>query len=76
MTFSSPQVKKGVVTKGGRFRPDRTSLRTSSGPVLLHRSSVNRFEYCLENVFSLFIHLNYCMGAHASLHVHFFFFFF
>ncbi|TNM98217.1 hypothetical protein fugu_014463 [Takifugu bimaculatus] len=36
------QVKKGVVTKGGRFRPDRTSLRTFSGPVQLHRSSVNR----------------------------------
>eukprot|EP00066_Takifugu_rubripes_P025167 XP_011614433.1 PREDICTED: putative ATP-dependent RNA helicase DHX30 [Takifugu rubripes] len=36
------QVKKGVVTKGGRFRPGRTSLRTFSGPVQLHRSSVNR----------------------------------
>lgn len=45
----SPQVKKGVVTKGGRFRPDRTSLRTASGPVLLHRCSVNRFEYFLNN---------------------------
>uniref|UniRef100_A0A3Q3X9C8 RNA helicase n=1 Tax=Mola mola TaxID=94237 RepID=A0A3Q3X9C8_MOLML len=37
------QVKKGVVTKGGRFRPNCVSLRTFSGPVLLHRSSVNRF---------------------------------
>ncbi|XP_069013571.1 ATP-dependent RNA helicase DHX30 [Embiotoca jacksoni] len=36
------QVKKGVVTKGGRFRPNNMSLRTVSGPVLLHRSSVNR----------------------------------
>ncbi|XP_015812278.3 ATP-dependent RNA helicase DHX30 isoform X2 [Nothobranchius furzeri] len=36
------QVKKGVVTKGGRFRPNSTSFRTISGPVLLHRSSVNR----------------------------------
>ncbi|XP_041659950.1 ATP-dependent RNA helicase DHX30 [Cheilinus undulatus] len=35
------QVKKGVVTKG-RFRPDSISLCTFSGPVLLHRSSVNR----------------------------------
>ncbi|CAJ1072389.1 ATP-dependent RNA helicase DHX30 isoform X1 [Xyrichtys novacula] len=35
------QVKKGVVTKG-RFRPHNISLRTASGPVLLHRSSVNR----------------------------------
>ncbi|XP_074544347.1 ATP-dependent RNA helicase DHX30 [Halichoeres trimaculatus] len=35
------QVKKGVVTKG-RFRPDSISFRTFSGPVLLHRSSVNR----------------------------------
>lgn len=38
-----PKVKKGVVTKGGRFRPNCVSLRTFSGPVLLHRSSVNRF---------------------------------
>ncbi|XP_022062811.1 ATP-dependent RNA helicase DHX30 [Acanthochromis polyacanthus] len=36
------QVKKGVVTKGGRFRPNNMSFRTLSGPVLLHRSSVNR----------------------------------
>uniref|UniRef100_A0A3P9HNX1 ATP-dependent RNA helicase DHX30 n=1 Tax=Oryzias latipes TaxID=8090 RepID=A0A3P9HNX1_ORYLA len=36
------QVKKGVVTKGGRFRPNNLSFRTLSGPVLLHRSSVNR----------------------------------
>ncbi|XP_060900797.1 ATP-dependent RNA helicase DHX30 [Labrus mixtus] len=35
------QVKKGVVNKG-RFRPDGISLRTFSGPVVLHRSSVNR----------------------------------
>ncbi|XP_066538093.1 ATP-dependent RNA helicase DHX30 isoform X2 [Hoplias malabaricus] len=38
------QVKKGTVTKGGRFRPDNLSYRTQSGPVLLHRSSVNRGE--------------------------------
>uniref|UniRef100_A0A3P8S1Q8 ATP-dependent RNA helicase DHX30 n=1 Tax=Amphiprion percula TaxID=161767 RepID=A0A3P8S1Q8_AMPPE len=36
------QVKKGVVTKGGRFRPNNLSFRTLSGSVLLHRSSVNR----------------------------------
>ncbi|XP_044076509.1 ATP-dependent RNA helicase DHX30 isoform X2 [Siniperca chuatsi] len=36
------QVKKGVVTKGGRFRPNSVTFRTFSGPVLLHRSSVNR----------------------------------
>ncbi|KAM3604387.1 uncharacterized protein V6R79_010386 [Siganus canaliculatus] len=36
------QVKKGIVTKGGRFRPNSISFRTASGPVLLHRSSVNR----------------------------------
>ncbi|XP_016525140.1 putative ATP-dependent RNA helicase DHX30 [Poecilia formosa] len=36
------QVKKGIVTKGGRFRPNNLALRSLSGPVLLHRSSVNR----------------------------------
>nr|XP_057923229.1 ATP-dependent RNA helicase DHX30 [Doryrhamphus excisus] len=36
------QVKKGIVTKGGRFRPNRLAFRTLSGSVLLHRSSVNR----------------------------------
>ncbi|XP_052465203.1 ATP-dependent RNA helicase DHX30 [Carassius gibelio] len=36
------QVKRGTVTKGGRFRPESVSYRTESGPVLLHRSSVNR----------------------------------
>ncbi|XP_035489610.1 ATP-dependent RNA helicase DHX30 [Scophthalmus maximus] len=36
------QVKKGVVTKGGRFRPKGVAFRTLTGPVLLHRSSVNR----------------------------------
>ncbi|XP_071346753.1 ATP-dependent RNA helicase DHX30 [Trachinotus anak] len=36
------QVKKGGVTKGGRFRPNDVFFRTLSGPVLLHRSSVNR----------------------------------
>lgn len=36
------QVKRGTVTKGGRFRPENLSYRTESGPVLLHRSSVNR----------------------------------
>ncbi|XP_043085634.1 ATP-dependent RNA helicase DHX30 isoform X2 [Puntigrus tetrazona] len=36
------QVKKGTVTKSGRFRPENLSYRTQSGPVLLHRSSVNR----------------------------------
>ncbi|KAM4605323.1 ATP-dependent RNA helicase DHX30 [Polymixia lowei] len=35
------QVKKGMVTKG-RFRPSSLGYRTHSGPVLLHRSSVNR----------------------------------
>ncbi|XP_057189902.1 ATP-dependent RNA helicase DHX30 [Triplophysa rosa] len=38
------QVKRGTVTKGGRFRPENLSFRTQSGPVLLHRSSVNRGE--------------------------------
>ncbi|XP_029380368.1 ATP-dependent RNA helicase DHX30 isoform X1 [Echeneis naucrates] len=36
------QVKKGVVTKAGRFRPNSVLFRTLTGPVLLHRSSVNR----------------------------------
>uniref|UniRef100_A0A8C1M7Q3 RNA helicase n=1 Tax=Cyprinus carpio TaxID=7962 RepID=A0A8C1M7Q3_CYPCA len=36
------QVKRGTVTKSGRFRPENLSYRTESGPVLLHRSSVNR----------------------------------
>ncbi|XP_067218284.1 ATP-dependent RNA helicase DHX30 [Chanodichthys erythropterus] len=36
------QVKRGTVTKGGRFRPENLSYRTESTPVLLHRSSVNR----------------------------------
>ncbi|XP_061776526.1 ATP-dependent RNA helicase DHX30 [Nerophis ophidion] len=36
------QVKKGLVAKGGRFRPNRLSFRTLSGQVLLHRSSVNK----------------------------------
>ncbi|KAF7665938.1 hypothetical protein LDENG_00127400 [Lucifuga dentata] len=36
------QVKKGMVTKGGRFRANNLCYRTVSGPVLLHRSSVNR----------------------------------
>lgn len=40
--FPPPQVKKGAVVKG-RFRPNSMSLQTLSGPVLLHRSSVNRF---------------------------------
>uniref|UniRef100_A0A8C7IKX9 RNA helicase n=1 Tax=Oncorhynchus kisutch TaxID=8019 RepID=A0A8C7IKX9_ONCKI len=35
------QVKRGAVTKG-RFRPNSLSFRTQSGPVLIHRSSVNR----------------------------------
>ncbi|XP_064202687.1 ATP-dependent RNA helicase DHX30 [Anguilla rostrata] len=41
------QVKKGVVTKGGRFRPDSLAYRTRSGPVLLHRSTINRGEETL-----------------------------
>ncbi|KAK7158590.1 hypothetical protein R3I94_005043 [Phoxinus phoxinus] len=36
------QVKRGTVTKGGRFRPETLCYRTESTPVLLHRSSVNR----------------------------------
>ncbi|XP_072219870.1 ATP-dependent RNA helicase DHX30 [Leuresthes tenuis] len=36
------QMKKGVITKDGRFRPQSLSFRTLGGPVLLHRSSVNR----------------------------------
>ncbi|XP_061694717.1 ATP-dependent RNA helicase DHX30 [Syngnathoides biaculeatus] len=36
------QVKRGIVTKGGRFRPKQLSFRTLGGGVLLHRSSVNR----------------------------------
>ncbi|KAJ8337092.1 hypothetical protein SKAU_G00383120 [Synaphobranchus kaupii] len=38
------QVKKGLVTKGGRFRPDSLAYRTRGGPVLLHRSTINRGE--------------------------------
>ncbi|KAJ8245001.1 hypothetical protein GJAV_G00276790, partial [Gymnothorax javanicus] len=38
------QVKKGMVTKAGRFQPDSLAYRTRSGPVLLHRSTVNRGE--------------------------------
>ncbi|XP_060769902.1 ATP-dependent RNA helicase DHX30 isoform X2 [Neoarius graeffei] len=38
------QVKRGVVSKVGRFRPNDLCYRTQSGPVLLHRSSVNRAE--------------------------------
>ncbi|KAG7330534.1 hypothetical protein KOW79_006756 [Hemibagrus wyckioides] len=38
------QVKRGIVSKAGRFRPKDLSYRTQSGPVLLHRSSVNRTE--------------------------------
>ncbi|XP_068587812.1 ATP-dependent RNA helicase DHX30 [Cebidichthys violaceus] len=36
------QVKKGLVTKGGRFRPNSMCFRTLNGPVVLHRASVNR----------------------------------
>ncbi|KAM9789373.1 ATP-dependent RNA helicase DHX30 [Neosynchiropus ocellatus] len=36
------KVKRGVVTKGGRFRPNGMSLYTQRGSVQLHRSSVNR----------------------------------
>lgn len=43
MPFVS-QIKKGVVGKGGRFRPNSVAFRTLSGQVLLHRSSVNRYE--------------------------------
>ncbi|KAL0966191.1 hypothetical protein UPYG_G00292100 [Umbra pygmaea] len=35
------QVKRGTVTKG-RFRPNSLCFRTQSGPVLMHRSSINR----------------------------------
>ncbi|XP_030630684.1 ATP-dependent RNA helicase DHX30 [Chanos chanos] len=35
-------VKKGTVTKTGRFRPDRLSYHTQRGRVLMHRSTVNR----------------------------------
>ncbi|XP_072544819.1 ATP-dependent RNA helicase DHX30 [Salminus brasiliensis] len=38
------KVKKGFVNKKGRFRPDNLSYFTQGGPVLLHRSSVNRGE--------------------------------
>ncbi|XP_028282610.1 ATP-dependent RNA helicase DHX30 isoform X2 [Parambassis ranga] len=38
------QVKKGTVTKNGRFRPNDMCFRIASGSVLLHRSSVNRGE--------------------------------
>lgn len=46
--FFVSQIKKGIVGKGGRFRPNRVALRTLSGPVLLHRSSVNRSECVLQ----------------------------
>ncbi|KAL2097256.1 hypothetical protein ACEWY4_006463 [Coilia grayii] len=35
------QVKRGVVNKG-RFRPDGISYRTQTGPVIMHRSTINR----------------------------------
>ncbi|XP_041954389.1 ATP-dependent RNA helicase DHX30 [Alosa sapidissima] len=35
------QVKRGVVNKG-RFRPDGISFRTQTGPVIMHRSTINR----------------------------------
>uniref|UniRef100_A0A6Q2XFR1 ATP-dependent RNA helicase DHX30 n=1 Tax=Esox lucius TaxID=8010 RepID=A0A6Q2XFR1_ESOLU len=37
------QVRRGAVTKG-RFRPNSLCFRTQSGPVLIHRSSINRCE--------------------------------
>lgn len=43
------QVKKGTVTKGGRFRPENLTYRTQNGPVVLHRSSVNRGEQKLSS---------------------------
>ncbi|KAM6920019.1 ATP-dependent RNA helicase DHX30 [Lycodopsis pacificus] len=36
------QAKKGLVTKGGRFRPKSMCYRTHNGPVVLHNASVNR----------------------------------
>lgn len=56
--FIFSQVKKGVVTKGGRFRPNHVSLRTFSGPVLLHRSSVNRFEQAPKFSYSKYLLLS------------------
>ncbi|XP_039609759.1 ATP-dependent RNA helicase DHX30 [Polypterus senegalus] len=38
------QVKRGKVTKQGKFKPNSLMFRTRSGPVLLHRSTVNRNE--------------------------------
>lgn len=38
------QIKKGFVTKSGRFRPNTLAFRTRTGPVVLHRSTVNRFD--------------------------------
>ncbi|XP_033854736.2 ATP-dependent RNA helicase DHX30 [Acipenser ruthenus] len=38
------QVKRGKVTKQGKFKSDSLVYRTRSGPVLLHRSTVNRAE--------------------------------
>ncbi|KAK7945549.1 hypothetical protein WMY93_001277 [Mugilogobius chulae] len=36
------QVKRGFVTKSGRFRPNTLAFKTKTGPVILHRSTVNR----------------------------------
>ncbi|XP_066572197.1 ATP-dependent RNA helicase DHX30 [Amia ocellicauda] len=36
------QVRRGQVTRQGKFRPDRLSFRTDRGSVLLHRSTANR----------------------------------
>ncbi|XP_072297700.1 ATP-dependent RNA helicase DHX30 [Eucyclogobius newberryi] len=36
------QLKRGFVTKDGRFRPNTLAFRTRTGPVVLHRSTVNR----------------------------------
>jgi len=56
------QMKKGVITKGGRFRPHSLSFRTLGGPVLLHRSSVNRFD----NAQNFHCSIIYLHGIHLN----------
>lgn len=62
------------MTKSGRFRPNEVVLRTVSGPVFLHRSSVNRFKNVLLQCFCSDLHnmhvsssLSLCCRGEANL---------
>ncbi|KAI5622202.1 putative ATP-dependent RNA helicase DHX30 isoform X2 [Silurus asotus] len=67
------QVRRGVVSKGGRFRPNDLCYRTRSGSVLLHRSSVNRTERKLPSRWLTFfsaVKSNGCVFIRDSSAVH------